>query len=133
MGLGSDEEVVVEESDGVGGGGGCGGKSYGGSVSCSICLEVVADNVDRSWAKLQCGHEFHLVNGCRSFPELNMEDWTHDEDVYNLSYSEMGLGALEDAHPDFFTPSGDGDPGIPTGAGPSIFSVFGNFLLLFGC
>lgn len=60
MGLGSDEEVVVEDSDGVGGGGGCGGKSYGGSVSCSICLEVVADNGDRSWAKLQCGHQFHL-------------------------------------------------------------------------
>ena len=62
MGLGSDEEVAVEESDSVGGGegGGCGGKSYGGSVSCSICLEVVADNGDRSWAKLQCGHQFHL-------------------------------------------------------------------------
>lgn len=58
MGLGSDEEVVVEESDAEGGG--CGGKSYGGSVSCSICLEVVADNGDRSWAKLQCGHQFHL-------------------------------------------------------------------------
>ncbi|KAJ0667122.1 putative transcription factor C2H2 family [Helianthus annuus] len=30
------------------------------SVSCSICLEVVADNGDRSMAKLQCGHQFHL-------------------------------------------------------------------------
>ncbi|XP_048424348.1 E3 ubiquitin-protein ligase RFI2 isoform X2 [Pyrus x bretschneideri] len=120
MGLGSDGEVGVEESDGVGCGGGCGGKSYGGSVSCSICLEVVADNGDRSWAKLQCGHEFHLdcigsafnikgamqcpncrkiekgqwlySNGCRSFPELNMEDWTHDEDLSDLSYSEMSFG-----------------------------------------
>ncbi|KAM0992002.1 hypothetical protein ACFX2I_010279 [Malus domestica] len=120
MGLGSDEEVGVEESDGVGGGGGCGGNSYGGSVSCSICLEVVADNGDRSRAKLQCGHEFHLdcigsafnvkgamqcpncrkiekgqwlySNGCRSLPELNMEDWTHDEDLYDLSYSEMSFG-----------------------------------------
>lgn len=31
------------------------------SVSCSICLDlVVADNGERSIAKLQCGHEFHL-------------------------------------------------------------------------
>ncbi|KAM1764826.1 hypothetical protein ACFX11_004035 [Malus domestica] len=117
----SDEEVVVEESDGVGSGGGCGGKSYGGSVFCSICLEIVADNGDGSWAKLQCGHESHLdcigsafnikgamqcpncrkikkgqwlySNGCCSFPELNMEDWTHDEDLYDLSYSEMIMAA----------------------------------------
>lgn len=30
------------------------------AVSCSICLEAVTDNGDRSWAKLQCGHQFHL-------------------------------------------------------------------------
>lgn len=30
------------------------------AVSCSICSEAVTDNVDRSWAKLQCGHQFHL-------------------------------------------------------------------------
>lgn len=30
------------------------------------------------------------ANGCRTFPELNMDDWgTHDEDLYDLSYSEM--------------------------------------------
>lgn len=62
MGLGNDDLSVVDESaddaDG-GGGGGTRGKGFG-SVSCSICLEVVADNGDRSWAKLQCGHEFHL-------------------------------------------------------------------------
>ncbi|BFG36902.1 hypothetical protein CerSpe_231760 [Prunus speciosa] len=120
MGLGSDEEVVVEDSDGVGGGAGCGGKSYGGSVSCSICLEVVADNGDRSWAKLQCGHQFHLdcigsafnikgamqcpncrkiekgqwlyANGYRSIQEFGMDDWTHDEDLYDLGYSEMSFG-----------------------------------------
>ena len=34
-------------------------KSFG-SVPCSICLEAVTDNGDRSWAKLQCGHQFHL-------------------------------------------------------------------------
>lgn len=62
MGLGNDDLSVVDESAddaGVGGGGGTGGKGFG-LVSCSICLEVVADNGDRSWAKLQCGHQFHL-------------------------------------------------------------------------
>lgn len=29
------------------------------------------------------------ANGCRPFPEFSMEDWTHDEDLYDLSYSEM--------------------------------------------
>lgn len=29
------------------------------------------------------------ANGCRSFPEFSMDDWTHDEDLYDLSYSEM--------------------------------------------
>ena len=37
-----------------------GGKAVVGSVSCSICLDVVSDSGDRSWAKLQCGHQFHL-------------------------------------------------------------------------
>ncbi|XP_050108513.1 E3 ubiquitin-protein ligase RFI2-like [Malus sylvestris] len=27
--------------------------------------------------------------GCRSFPEFSMDDWTHDEDLHDLSYSEM--------------------------------------------
>ncbi|KAG8472229.1 hypothetical protein CXB51_034474 [Gossypium anomalum] len=36
-----------------------GGKSFD-SVSCSICLEMVTDNGDQSWAKLQCGLQFHL-------------------------------------------------------------------------
>jgi hypothetical protein len=55
MGLGNDEEEdnnkIVDE----------GNKSFG-SVSCSICLEVVTDNGDRSFAKLLCGHQFHLGN-----------------------------------------------------------------------
>ncbi|PSS26516.1 RING finger containing E3 ubiquitin-protein like [Actinidia chinensis var. chinensis] len=95
-----------------------GGKSS--SVSCSICLEVVADNGDRSWAKLQCSHQFHLdcigsafntkgamqcpncrkiekgqwlyASGCHPVSELNMDDWAHDEDLYDLSYSEMSFG-----------------------------------------
>ncbi|XP_050223950.1 E3 ubiquitin-protein ligase RFI2 [Mercurialis annua] len=124
MGLGNSEnDVAVDDGDGGGGGGvgggGC-GKSFG-SVSCSICLDVVTDNGDRSWAKLQCGHQFHLdcigsafnikgamqcpncrkiekgqwlyANGCRSLPEFSMDDWTHDEDLYDLgAYSEMSFG-----------------------------------------
>ncbi|XVF06026.1 hypothetical protein REPUB_Repub06bG0012600 [Reevesia pubescens] len=122
MGLGSNggDDVVVDDGEG-GDGSGCGngGKSFG-SVSCSICLETVTDNGDRSWAKLQCGHQFHLdcigsafnvkgamqcpncrkiekgqwlyANGCRSHPEFNVDDWTHDEDLYDLSYSEMSFG-----------------------------------------
>lgn len=90
------------------------------SVACSICLDLVTDNGDRSRAKLQCGHEFHLdcigsafnmkgamqCPNCRkvergrwlyasgsacSFPEFSMDDWIPDEDPYELSYSEMPL------------------------------------------
>ncbi|KAF7805087.1 E3 ubiquitin-protein ligase RFI2-like isoform X1 [Senna tora] len=116
MGLGIDDDVVVDDGDGDTA---AGGKSFG-SVSCSICLEVVADNGDRSWAKLQCGHQFHLdcigsafnikgamqcpncrkiekgqwlyANGSRSYPEFSVDDWAHDEDLYDLSYSEMSFG-----------------------------------------
>ncbi|XP_031269504.1 E3 ubiquitin-protein ligase RFI2-like [Pistacia vera] len=121
MGLGANDDDDVAVDDAVGDGGECnsGGKGFG-SVSCSICLDLVTDNGDRSWAKLQCGHQFHLdcigsafnvkgamqcpncrkiekgqwlyANGCRSFPEFTMDDWTHDEDLYDLSYSEMSFG-----------------------------------------
>ncbi|KAK9139346.1 hypothetical protein Scep_009027 [Stephania cephalantha] len=97
-----------------------GGGGIGSSISCSICFEAVADNGERSRAKLLCGHEFHLdcigsafnmkgamqcpncrkiekgqwlyANGNRSVPEYSMEDWAHDEDIYDLSYSEMPFG-----------------------------------------
>ncbi|XP_057960692.1 E3 ubiquitin-protein ligase RFI2 isoform X1 [Malania oleifera] len=104
--------------DGDGGGG---DKAFAAStVSCSICLESVTDNGDRSWAKLQCGHQFHLdcigsafnikgtmqcpncrkiergrwlyANSCRPFSEFSLDDWAHDEDLYDLSYSEMSFG-----------------------------------------
>jgi len=29
------------------------------------------------------------ANGSRSYPEFSMDEWTHDEDLYDLSYSEM--------------------------------------------
>ncbi|XP_010269553.1 PREDICTED: uncharacterized protein LOC104606172 [Nelumbo nucifera] len=112
--MGSEDADLLDD-------GGGGGLSLGASsVSCSICLEAVTDNGDRSRAKLQCGHEFHLdcigsafnakgmmqcpncrkiekgqwlyANGCRSFAEFSMDDWTHDEDLYDLSYSEMPFG-----------------------------------------
>ncbi|XP_058077072.1 E3 ubiquitin-protein ligase IPI1-like [Magnolia sinica] len=114
MGLG--ETDLLEEDHGNNG-----GMSFVTSVvSCSICLDAVTDNRDRSTAKLQCGHEFHLdcigsafnakglmqcpncrkiekgqwlyANGYRSFQEFSMDDWTHDEDLYDLSYSEMPIG-----------------------------------------
>ncbi|GAB2287309.1 hypothetical protein Dimus_021690 [Dionaea muscipula] len=112
-------DVIHDIHDGDGGG----GKALSPSnVSCSICLELVIDDGDRSWAKLQCGHQFHLdcigsafnVKGvmqcpnCRkiekgqwlyasgyrstSFPEISLEDWPQDEDLYDLTYSEMSFG-----------------------------------------
>uniref|UniRef100_A0A5B6ZH19 RING-type domain-containing protein n=1 Tax=Davidia involucrata TaxID=16924 RepID=A0A5B6ZH19_DAVIN len=108
--MGLDDVDLLDDGDG-------GGKVS--LVSCSICLETVTDNGVRSWAKLQCGHEFHLdcigsafnikgamqcpncrkiekgqwlyANGCRPFPEFSMDDWPHDED-YDLSYAEMSFG-----------------------------------------
>ncbi|XP_042049683.1 E3 ubiquitin-protein ligase RFI2-like isoform X1 [Salvia splendens] len=89
-------------------------------VPCSICLDVVTDAGNRSWAKLQCGHQFHLdcigsafnvkgamqcpncrkiekgqwlyANGGRQLPEFSTDDWAHDEDLYDLNYSEMTFG-----------------------------------------
>ncbi|KAG2316135.1 hypothetical protein Bca52824_019257 [Brassica carinata] len=92
-----------------------------GSVACSICLDTVVKDGDRAWANLQCGHQFHLdcigsafnakgvmqcpncrkvekgqwlyANGCRSHPEFNVEDWVHEDEIYDIgSYSEMAFG-----------------------------------------
>ncbi|KAK3041957.1 hypothetical protein RJ639_002265 [Escallonia herrerae] len=107
--MGLDDADILDDGDGK-----------ASSVSCSICLEAVADNGNRSRAKLQCGHEFHLdcigsafnikgamqcpncrkiekgqwlyANGCRPYTEFSMDDWAHDEDLYDLSYSEMSFG-----------------------------------------
>ncbi|KAL4340142.1 hypothetical protein GQ457_08G021580 [Hibiscus cannabinus] len=91
-------------------------------VSCSICLDLVSDPGSRSWAKLQCGHQFHLdcigsafnmkgamqcpncrkvekgqwlyANGStRSLPELTMEEWSVEEEYYDPVYSEMQFRA----------------------------------------
>lgn len=52
--MGLDGADLSDDGDGE-------GKAFAASsVSCSICLEIVTDNGDRAWAKLQCGHQFHL-------------------------------------------------------------------------
>ncbi|XP_047962718.1 E3 ubiquitin-protein ligase IPI1-like [Salvia hispanica] len=110
MGLGEEADLLDDGDSGV---------YKAAAVSCSICLEAVTDNGDRSWAKLQCGHQFHLdcigsafnikgsmqcpncrkiekgqwlyANGSRPLPEFSMDDWAHDEDLYD-NYSEMSFG-----------------------------------------
>ncbi|KAL2469144.1 RING/U-box superfamily protein [Forsythia ovata] len=100
--------------------GGGRGKGTPVAVSCSICLEAVTDNGERSWAKLQCGHQFHLdcigsafnskgamqcpncrkiekgqwlyANCSRPQPDLSMDDWPYEEDLYDISFSEMSFG-----------------------------------------
>ncbi|KAL9228193.1 hypothetical protein vseg_003800 [Gypsophila vaccaria] len=85
---------------------------------CSICLDLVACGGERSRAKLQCGHEFHLdcigsafnmkgmmqCPNCRkiekgqwlyasgstnSSPELSMDDWAIENYPFFLSFAEM--------------------------------------------
>ncbi|XP_057550767.1 E3 ubiquitin-protein ligase IPI1-like isoform X2 [Amaranthus tricolor] len=103
--MGFDESEIIDDDGG-------GGKSLRKSnVACSICLEFVTDNGDRSWAKLQCGHEFHLdcigsafnikgkmqcpncrkiekgewlyATNCRSFTDYT-DDWPPDEELYDF-------------------------------------------------
>uniref|UniRef100_A0A7C9CFJ5 RING-type domain-containing protein n=1 Tax=Opuntia streptacantha TaxID=393608 RepID=A0A7C9CFJ5_OPUST len=87
-------------------------------VPCSICLDLVSCDGDRSTAKLQCGHEFHLdcigsafnVKGmmqcpnCRkiekgrwlyasgptnSSPELSTNDGGNDDYPFYFSFAEV--------------------------------------------
>lgn len=91
------------------------------SVPCSICLDLVSCDGDRSTAKLQCGHEFHLdcigsafnIKGmmqcpnCRkiekgqwlyasgptnSSPELSMDEGSNDSYPFYFSFAEMPYG-----------------------------------------
>lgn len=84
-------------------------------VICSICLDAVAADLDRSTAKLQCGHEFHLdcigsafnvkkVMQCpncrkvetgrwlyassvaRPVPEIVMENWNLSGENHGVAY-----------------------------------------------
>uniref|UniRef100_A0A7N0T7E6 RING-type domain-containing protein n=1 Tax=Kalanchoe fedtschenkoi TaxID=63787 RepID=A0A7N0T7E6_KALFE len=91
------------------------------SVPCSICLDAVLNDAQRSFAKLKCGHQFHLdcigsafnIKGamqcpnCRTvekgrwlytneaahaLPEYNVDDWIPDQEQYELAFPEMPLG-----------------------------------------
>ncbi|XP_010546729.1 PREDICTED: uncharacterized protein LOC104818723 [Tarenaya hassleriana] len=129
MGLGNDAKKCSFGDNGLAddgrGGADCDsrdGDGRSGSVACSICLDMVAVNGDRSWATLQCGHRFHLdcigsafnakgmmqcpncrkiekgqwlyANGCRSFPEFpTMDDLVHEEEMSELAaQSEVSFG-----------------------------------------
>lgn len=92
----------------------------GGSVSCSVCLEAVTDKGDRSIAKLKCSHQFHLdcigsafnakgamqcpncrniengqwlyANGCNPYEDIILENFTNNEDLYDINHTEMPFG-----------------------------------------
>lgn len=34
------------------------------------------------------------ANGCRSYPEFSMDDWTHDDDLYDLTYPETTVRCI---------------------------------------
>ncbi|EEC70599.1 hypothetical protein OsI_01831 [Oryza sativa Indica Group] len=135
-GMGAEEEeepasAVGREGGGGGGGARAAGAGAGGDtaddddsgesaaavVPCSICLDaVVAGGGDRSTARLQCGHEFHLdcigsafnakgvmqcpncrqiergnwlyANGSRPSQDVSNDDWGHDEDFYDANQPE---------------------------------------------
>ncbi|KAM0031455.1 putative chromatin regulator PHD family [Helianthus debilis subsp. tardiflorus] len=95
------------------------GTKAGFLISCSICLEDVTDCGDRAFAKLHCGHQFHLdcigsafnvkgimqcpncrkiekgqwlyADGSRSYAEINIDDLVNPEDVYDLTYHESSM------------------------------------------
>ncbi|CAM8991835.1 unnamed protein product [Rhodiola kirilowii] len=85
------------------------------SVSCSICLDVVLNDGERSCAKLKCGHQFHLdcigsafnmkgamqCPNCRTVekghwlyandtaqavPEYNINDWIPDQEPHEVPF-----------------------------------------------
>ncbi|CAL4950144.1 unnamed protein product [Urochloa decumbens] len=123
-GGGGEGEQVAEEGGeegeqvGEGGGGEHGEEKAAAAVSCSICLDaVVAGGEERSTAKLQCGHEFHLdcigsafnakgimqcpncrkiemgnwlyANGSRPSQDANNDEWGYDEDLSDVARSDM--------------------------------------------
>ncbi|XP_023747907.1 E3 ubiquitin-protein ligase RFI2 [Lactuca sativa] len=87
------------------------------SVPCSICFDLVIDEGERSTAKLQCGHKFHLdcigsafnskgtmqCPNCRkvesgrwlfadAISETSARDWMPNEGPHDLSYSRRPFG-----------------------------------------
>ncbi|CAN6340678.1 unnamed protein product [Urochloa humidicola] len=119
MGVGAEPKEEAVAAGAAAAEEGAGGKEEkAAAVSCSICLDaVLAAAGERSTARLQCGHEFHLdcigsafnakgvmqcpncrkiekgnwlyANGSRSAHDVSMDEWAHDEDLYDVSYTEM--------------------------------------------
>lgn len=64
---------------------------------CVLCL--CADCIGSAFnvkGAMQCPNcrkiekgQWLYSNGSRPYAEFNMEDWVHDEDLYDISYSEM--------------------------------------------
>ncbi|KAJ7554114.1 hypothetical protein O6H91_06G125400 [Diphasiastrum complanatum] len=95
--------------------------SFPGSVSCSVCLELITDAGERSFAKLKCGHHFHLdcigsafnakgsmqcpncrcveegqwhfKNGCHSFEDYVVDGLSYEDDF------EVYAGIADLFHP----------------------------------
>jgi hypothetical protein len=64
-----------------------------------ICCDIFSDCIGSAFntkGAMQCPNcrkiekgRWLYANGCRSLPEFNMDDWVHDDDLYDLGYSEM--------------------------------------------
>ena len=69
------------------------------SLPLIVCNDFFSDCIGSAFnvkGAMQCPNcrkiekgQWLYANGSRSFPEFSVEDWTHDEDLYDLSYSEM--------------------------------------------
>ncbi|XP_076904452.1 uncharacterized protein LOC143559906 [Bidens hawaiensis] len=76
------------------------------SISCSICLEDVTNYRDRGFAKLQCGHQFHLdcigsafnvkgVMQCPNCRKIEKGQWLYADNTPNSRvYTELHFDDL---------------------------------------
>ena len=70
-----------------------------GNRSDILKMSFVADCIGSAFnikGAMQCPNcrkiekgQWLYANGCRSLPEFSVDEWTHDEDIYDFSYSEM--------------------------------------------
>jgi hypothetical protein len=90
MGAGTDPKGAAAAGEEEDGGGGKEEKAAA-AVSCSICLEaVVAASGERSTARLQCGHEFHLGKGRRA-TDLVMSSWCAIMQTWDLGVGDREM------------------------------------------
>ncbi|KAL8160685.1 hypothetical protein V2J09_002222 [Rumex salicifolius] len=86
-------------------------------VDCSICLNPVDIEEPRGYAKLQCGHEFHLdcigstfnVRGFMKCPNCRDQEWS--DWLYSVSTGDSRTDVdlvnwISDHHPFFVVPDG---------------------------